>query len=129
MWLCLHITMAQHLSSQSLPEFAIRIFVIIGKCWTLFTILFKPLFACSTLLARINHTTYTNMITWFEMCDISPDTHHAADNLMARHHWVNAVAIPVIVDFMHVRMTYATVKNLDNYIVSANITTFKLIWH
>ena len=105
----------------------IPIFVIIGKCWTLFTILFKPLLAGHTVLTGINQATYTNMITWFEASDISTDTHHAADNLVAWYHWVNAVAIPVIVDFMHVRMTYSTVKNLDNYIVSANITAFKLM--
>jgi hypothetical protein len=70
------------------------------------------------VLAGINHTTNTKIITWFEASDIWPDIHHGANYLMARHRWVSA-ATTFIVDMVQVHMIYVTVENLDNYIVSA----------
>jgi hypothetical protein len=51
------------------------------------------------MLAGIDHTTDTDMITWFEASDIRPYANHVADNFMARHHWVRSVT-PIIANLM-----------------------------
>ena len=51
------------------------------------------------MLAGIDQTTDTNMITCFEAGDLFPDTYNTADNLMARHHRKNTVT-PFIADLM-----------------------------
>jgi hypothetical protein len=72
------------------------------------------------MLAGIDQTTDTNMITCFDAGDLFPDTYNTADNLMARHHRINTVT-PFIADLMQIQVTYATVEDLDNHIVNALI--------
>jgi len=51
------------------------------------------------MLAGIDQTTDTNMITCFEAGDLFLDTYYTADNLMVRHHRINIVT-PFIADLM-----------------------------
>lgn len=62
------------------------------------------------------------MITWLDPGDIGPHAHHAADNFMTQHHRVSSILL-VVADTMYIRVTYATVEDLDKHIVGARIAT------
>ena len=64
------------------------------------------------MLAAVDHAPDTGQVADLELRHIGAHRRHAADNLMARHRWVQGV-VPLVAHGVQVGVADAAVKNVD----------------
>jgi hypothetical protein len=82
----------------------------------IFAILLKARFAIPADAAGIYEAPDPGEITCFESCDLGAYPRHTPHDFMPRDHRINGVA-PLVAGLMYVGVTYATVENLDEYVI------------
>ena len=98
---------------------------VVGPGKTVLAILLHALVAGMAVPATVDHAAYAGEVAGLEPAHLAADGGHAADDLVARHGWIEGV-IPFVARGMQVGMANAAIEYRDLHVLGAGVAALDL---